>query len=109
LFPGSRSGDTVPIADAVAVMERRFEDLPADTRYAWTRFWVFVDELGKTVWKTDATHTWTEDRPFPADVLVAALEACEVGGSGGWRELRDELRFRRPLPADAVVTIHRTR
>ncbi|MEO8699991.1 MAG: hypothetical protein ABI867_08100 [Kofleriaceae bacterium] len=109
LCPGSQSGDTVPLADAAVVMERRFENLAADVRYAWTRFWVFVDELGRAEWKTDATHAWTEDRAFPAEILVAALEACEIGGSGGWRELRDELRFRRPFPAGAMVTIHRVR
>jgi len=109
VVPGSRSGDVVPIADAAAVMERRFEDLPSDVRYAWTRFWVFVDELGRSPWSTSATRSWTADQSFPADVLVAALEACEVGGSGGWRELRDELRFRRPMPAGAMVTIHRVR
>ena len=109
MVPGSHSGDTLAIADAVAVMERRFEDLPADARYAWTRFWVLVDELGRSEWRSDAERSWTEDRQFPADTLIDALEACEIDGTGGWRELRDELRFRRPLPAGAVVAIHRIR
>lgn len=109
LVPGSRSGDSISIADAAAVMERRFETLDADARYAWTRFWAFVDELGKLPWKTDPHHAWTDDRTFPASILVAALEACDVGGSGGWRELRDELRFRRPFAADAMLVVHRTR
>jgi hypothetical protein len=109
LCPGSRSGDTVPIADAAAVMERRFEDLDADARYAWTRFWVFVAELGQLPWKRDPHRSWTDERTLPAHLLVTALEACDIGGSGGWRELRDELRFRRPLPPDAVITVHRVR
>jgi hypothetical protein len=109
LCPGSRSGDTVPIADAAAVMENKFEDLDADARYAWTRFWVFVAELGELPWKSDPHREWTDERTFPAELMVAALEACAVGGSGGWRELRDELRFRRPLPAGAVITVHRVR
>jgi hypothetical protein len=109
LVPGSRSGDTVAIADAAAKMERLFEDLDADARYAWTRFWVFVEQLGALPWKSDPHRTWTEDRAFPAELLVAALEACDVGGSGGWRELRDELRFRRPFAAEAMLTIHRVR
>jgi len=75
-------------------MEARFEDLPADARYAWTRFWVLSNELGKSAWKTDATHTWTKDRTFFRRTSWSRrFEACEVGGSGGWRELRDELRF----------------
>jgi len=109
LVPGSRAGDTVTIADAAAMMERRFEDLDADARYAWTRFWAFVDELGKLPWKTDPHRTWTDDRGFPASILVAGLEACEIGGSGGWRELRDQLRFRRPFSEGAVLTVHRIR
>jgi hypothetical protein len=40
---------------------------------------------------------------------VVALEACAVGGSTGWREVREELRSRRPFPADAVLTVHRVR
>jgi hypothetical protein len=109
LAPGSRSGDIVPIVDAARVMEQRFEELDADARYAWTRFWVFVAELGALPWKSDADRMWTDERTFPAEVLISALEACAVGGSGGWRELRDELRFRRPLPAGAVVTVYRVR
>ncbi len=109
LVPGSRSGDTVSLADAAAVMERRFEELDADARFAWTRFWAFVDELGKLPWKTDPHTTWTDERMFPASILVAGLETCEIGGSGGWRELRDELRFRRPFAADAMLTVHRVR
>jgi len=92
--PGSRSGDLVGLADAVAVMERRFEDLPADARYAWTRLWLFVADLALD-----------REVRFPADVLVDALESCEL--TGGWRELRDEMRFRRPLPAGATVAVRR--
>jgi uncharacterized protein (TIGR02996 family) len=106
LVPGTRSGDEVTLDDAIEIMEQRFEDLPADARYAWTRFWVFVGELRSGAWKHDDHHAWTEDKPFPADLLVAALEACDIGGSGGWRELRDQLRFRRPYPTGAVVTVH---
>jgi uncharacterized protein (TIGR02996 family) len=106
VVPGVRSGDEVTLEDAIAVMEQRFDDLPADARYAWTRFWVFVEELRRGSWKQDASHAWTDDRTFPADLLVAAVEACDIGGSGGWRELRDQLRFRRPYPAGAVVTVH---
>ncbi len=109
LVPGCRSSDTVAIVDAAYVMERRFEELDADARYAWTRFWTFVAELGALPWKSDARIEWTAERTFPASLLVAAVEACDVGGSGGWRELRDQLRFRRPFPSDAAVTIHRER
>ena len=109
LVPGSRSGDTIAIADAAAVMEQRFEDLDADARYAWTRFWVFVEQLGALPWKSDPSRTWTADLTFPADILVVALEACAVGGSTGWRELREELRSRRPFPAAAMLTVHRVR
>ncbi|MEJ7597666.1 MAG: hypothetical protein WKG01_07140 [Kofleriaceae bacterium] len=93
--PGSRSGDLVGLADAVAGMERWFEDLPADARYAWTRLWLFVNALALD-----------REAAFPADVLVEALEACASPGS--WRELRDELRARRPLPASATVAVRRT-
>ena len=93
--PGSRSGDLVGLADAVAVMEQRFEDLSAEARYAWTRLWLFVGELALD-----------HEQRFPAEVLVDALESCEL--TGGWRELRDELRFRRPLPANATVSVRRS-
>ncbi|HEY5936067.1 MAG TPA: hypothetical protein VIU61_15565, partial [Kofleriaceae bacterium] len=93
--PNSRSGDLVGLADAVAVMEHRFEDLSADARYAWTRLWLFVGELALD-----------HEQRFPAEVLVDALESCEL--TGGWRELRDELRFRRPLPAGATVSVRRS-
>jgi hypothetical protein len=95
VVPGSRSGDLVGLADAVAVMERHFEDLPADARYAWTRLWLFVGELALD-----------REQRFAADVLVDALESCEL--TAGWRELRDELRFRRPLPAGATVAVRRS-
>ena len=109
VIPGSRSGDTVPIADAASVMERRFEELDAEARFAWTRFWAFVDELGRLPWKSDPRETWTDDRTFPATILATAVDACEIGGSGGWRELRDSLRFRRPFAPDAMLTVRRVR
>jgi hypothetical protein len=93
--PGSQSGDLVGLADAVVVMESHFEELPADARYAWTRLWLFVGEL-----------ELDREQRFPAEVLVDALESCEL--TGGWRELRDELRFRRPLPAGATVAVRRS-
>ena len=93
--PGSRAGDLVGLADAVAGMERGFEDLPADARYAWTRLWLFVTALALD-----------REGQFPADVLVEALEACAL--PGGWRDLRDELRARRPLPSGATVAVRRT-
>jgi len=108
VIPGSRSGDTVPLDDAARMMERCFEDLDPDARYAWTRFWVLIAELGALPWRSDPHATWTDERTFPAELLVTALET-DIGGSGGWRELRDSLRFRRPFPPDATVTIHRVR
>jgi hypothetical protein len=97
VVPDSRSADTVSLADAVRIMEQRFDDLPADARYAWTRLWVTIAPLGP------------QDEPtFPAEILVAALESCEIA-TGGWRQLRDELRYRRPLAPHATVTISRSR
>ncbi len=97
IVPGSKSADLVSLADAIAIMEHRFDDLPADARYAWTRLWVTIAPLGP------------KDEPtFPAELLVAALESCEIE-TGGWRQLREELRYRRPLPANATVTISRSR
>lgn len=111
--PGSFGDETIRVADAAAVMERRFEDLDADARYAWTRFWAFVDELGKLTWKSnpkvDSTKTWTDERTFPAALMVQALDACDVGGSGGWREFREVLRSRSPFAPGAVLTVHRSR
>ena len=110
--PGSFGDETIRIADAAAVMERRFEDLDADARYAWTRFWALVDELGKLAWKTDKRdphHTWTDERTFPAAIMVQALDACDVGGSGGWREFREVLRSRSPFAPGALLTVHRSR
>jgi hypothetical protein len=93
--PDSRSPDLVALGDAVAAMERHFEDLPADARYAWTRLWVFVGGLDKAA------------QTLPADVLVTAIESCEIA-TGGWRQLKEELRYRRPLAPNATVTISRT-
>jgi hypothetical protein len=109
LLPASRSGDTVTLADAVRAMERGYEELAADARYAWTRLWGAIVTLGAEPWAEDARLAWTPEQPFPADLLVAAVEACEIGGSGGWRELRDELRFRRPLAPGSVVVLQRQR
>lgn len=111
--PGSFFEETVLISDAAVMMERRFEGLDADARYAWTRFWAFVDELGKLPWKTDPrsdpSHTWTDERTFPAAIMVAALDACDIGGSNGWREFREVMRSRSPFPPNALLTVHRTR
>ncbi|HEU0034636.1 MAG TPA: hypothetical protein VFQ53_28625 [Kofleriaceae bacterium] len=97
VVPDSRAPDIVSIHDAAVAMERAFEDLPADARYAWTRVWVFVQSLvpGK-------------QQTFPADLLIAATESVDIA-TGGWRQLREELRYRRPLPSTAVVKVTRTR
>ncbi len=111
--PGSFGDETVRIVDAAAIMERRFEDLDADARYAWTRFWALVDELGKLPWKSnpkiDPTKTWTDERSFSAALMVQALDACDIGGSGGWREFREVLRSRSPFAAGALLTMTRSR
>lgn len=99
-LPGTTAsdGEQVALAPAAAEMERWFEGMAADARYAWTRLWILVDSLGARDWKDDARFTYSEAAPFPCDLLVTALEARELPHEL-WRELRDELRYRRPFTA----------
>jgi hypothetical protein len=90
--PGMRSGEPVALVDAIRMLEQRYESLPAAARDAWTLFWRALDDLG------------TEPRTFPVDALLRALEACPIE-TGGWRQLDEELRSRRPFPPGAMVQL----
>lgn len=91
--PRAKYGDTVAVLDAVVEMERVYEALPAGARAAWSQFWAAVDGAASLA--------------FPARILADALDACPELMTNGWRELREELAARRPLPADAVLKIER--
>ena len=69
---------------------------PPDARAAWSELWELVAQL-----------RGRDEHRFSANVLGRALEACDSLLEGGWRELRDELRARRPFAADATVAIRR--
>jgi len=92
--PLAKYGDTVAILDAVYELELGFEKLPAPARAAWSQLWRFVATLEHAA-------------PFPARVLAEAVDAFPTLMEHGWRELREELSARRPLAADAMVTIER--
>jgi hypothetical protein len=93
--PNAKYGDSVPLLDAVYLMEQSYEKLPRPARDAWAALWKHVATLEK-----DAA-------PFPARVLAEAVEACPSLMANGWRELREELSSRRPFAPDAVVRIER--
>lgn len=96
-MPGAKYGDTVAILDAVLAMEHAFESLPLAARTAWSALWRAIAPLTKS------------PLAFPAHVLADAVEAIPSLMQNGWRELREELSSRRPLAADATVTIERCR
>jgi hypothetical protein len=94
-MPLAKYGDTVTLLDAVLAMEETYETLPPPARAAWSQLWRFVATLEKP------------PAPFPARVLADAVESIPSLMQNGWRELREELSARRPLAADATVTIER--
>ena len=93
--PNMKFGDTVTLFDAVELMERTYETLPAPARAAWLALWKFVATLKK------------EPGQFAARTLCEAVEACPELMQNGWRELREELSARRPFAPDAMVKIER--
>ena len=93
--PNMKFGDTVTLFDAVELMERSYETLPAPARAAWSELWKFVAALQKQLGQ------------FAARTLCEAVEACPELMQNGWRELREELSARRPFAPDAMVKIER--
>ena len=93
--PNTKYGETVTLLDAVELMERSYETLPAPARAAWSELWKFVATLK------------TQSGQFAARSLATAVEACPELMQNGWRELREELSARRPFAPDAMVKIER--
>ncbi|MDQ3340662.1 MAG: hypothetical protein M4D80_36350 [Myxococcota bacterium] len=96
-MPLAKYGDTVTLVDAVYVMETSYETLPPPARAAWSQLWQFVAALDK------------EPGTFSARLLAEAVDAFPSLMQNGWRELREELSARRPLAADAMVKIERSK
>nr|MBA3501609.1 hypothetical protein [Deltaproteobacteria bacterium] len=96
-MPLAKYGDTVTLVDAVYVMETSYETLPPPARAAWSQLWQFVAALDK------------EPGTFSARLLAEAVDAFPSLMQNGWRELREELSARRPLAADAMLKIERSK